>query len=293
MTTDALLSHQPDELLTAFIQRFNDLQDEFFALNTENALLREQAQTATVLSQQLEGYKRQCAAHIETETKLHDQITALTAENAECRELAVMAEKTAQKTIGVSAELTKSKNMIKALQDELKALRALNPQKMKNQIARLKEKDAEQKKRIATQEQVIKVSKQATTLMQKQLNESYDKISSLGKELAHEQGSGLFHKGDHHLIVWPQKTRMQKPDGSIFEGRSLLYLHQSGRGGLITYDPAEGAKLCAAPRGGIRPSADCVEFAQNWLFNVNELQNGVVTDADMIAINYNGSEVAA
>lgn len=156
-------------------------------------------------------------------------------------------------------------------------------------MKRLKDKDTEQKRRIASQEQVIKTLRHTAEQKGIQQNQAFDKIASLKKQLAHDTGSGLYHNGEHHLIIWPQKTKMQDTDGNVFEGRSLLYLHQSGRGGLMTYNPGtEQVNLCAAPRGGLRPSEDLKQFAQNWLFKVNELQDGTVKEEDMIPVNYNG-----
>ena len=114
-----------------------------------------------------------------------------------------------------------------------------------------------------------------------------NKVAELQHKLEQNTGSGLYHNGEHHLIIWPQKTKMQREDGTTFESCSLLYLHQSGRGGLISHDPQDGAQLCAAPKGGLRPSKDTLDFAQNWLRQVNEVQNGLVTDADMIPVNFN------
>ncbi|EGQ9818927.1 hypothetical protein FV768_23710 [Vibrio parahaemolyticus] len=82
---------------------------------------------------------------------------------------------------------------------------------------------------------------------------------------------------------------MEDENGNRFEGRSLLYLHRSGRGGLMNYNPETGeVNLCAAPRGGLKPSEDVRSFAANWLYKVNAIQDGIVHEDDMIPVNYNG-----
>ena len=110
----------------------------------------------------------------------------------------------------------------------------------------------------------------------------------LQRQLAHDTGSGLYHNGEHHLIIWPQKTKMERPDGSVFESRALLYMHQSGRGALVSYNDQDGTALCASPKGGLKPSKEVMEFAHNWLFKVNSLQGGTVQESDMVPVDFNG-----
>lgn len=117
----------------------------------------------------------------------------------------------------------------------------------------------------------------------------------LQRQLAHDTGSGLYHNGEHHLIIWPQKTKFQRQDGSTFEARSLLYMHQSGRGGLFTYSEEGGTVFATSPKPGLKPSKEVQEFAHNWLFKVNALQDGIVRESDMVPVDFNGyaSEQAA
>lgn len=278
ITHDQLLTANPDELLAAFVTRFNDLSVSH----------DEQATLIGLLEQQLDGYKRQ--AHAQAE-----ELDVINAENKECRELAKQAEVIANKAIAVTRERDKLKDQVKALQQELTKLKGGdNPKKLRDQIKRIKEKDQEQKKRITKLENDAKQYRRELTETRKQQQQGFAKIAELQKQLAHDTGSGLYHNGKHHLIIWPQKTKMQDANGNIFEGRSLLYLHQSGRGGLMTYNPdTEQVNLCAAPPGGLRPSEDLKDFAQNWLFKVNELQEGIVKEEDMRPVNYNSELDAA
>ena len=126
------------------------------------------------------------------------------------------------------------------------------------------------------------------TTIQRQAIEAHGKIEQLQRQLAHDTGSGLYHNGEHHLIIWPQKTKLQREDGSTFEGRSLLYMHQSGRAALFYYNEQDGTVLAPSPKGGLKPSAAVQEFAHNWLFKVNSLLGGVVHPADMEPVDYNG-----
>jgi len=277
LTHEQLTEQAPDQLLAAFVERFNDLT--FHA--------EEQGTLIALLNQQLDGYKRQC--HSQTA-----QINDLEKENSTCRDMALQAEGIANKSIALQRERDKLKDQVKQLQQQYTQLKGGdNPKRLREQIKRLKEANSKHQARVKTLEHDGAKYRAELSQREKKVNEADAKIITLQKQLSHDTGSGLYHNGPHHLIVWPQKTKMQRPDGSIFEGRSLLYLHQSGRGGLITFDPEAGAKLCAAPKGGLRPSGDCVDFAHNWLYKVNELQDGIVRETDMMPINYNPELSAA
>lgn len=175
----------------------------------------------------------------------------------------------------------------------MRELNQLNPKKLKEQIKRVKEANEKSQARCSKLELEAKEYRKEITHLTEQRNIAVNKVAELKHKLDHNTGAGLYHNGEHHLIIWPQKTKMQREDGTQFESRSLLYLHQSGRGGLITHDPQDGAQLCAAPKGGLRPSKLTLDFAQNWLSQVNDIQNGVVTDADMIPVNFNADHQPA
>ncbi|EGR2700624.1 hypothetical protein DUG79_25740 [Vibrio parahaemolyticus] len=276
-TLEALLQHSGDDLLDAFLQTYNQQNADWDDMVAENERLQ----------QQLDGYKRQAHAQV-------DEIEELKKENAFCRDMALKAEGIANKSIGIQQELDRTKVMNKSLMDEIKELKKLNPKKLKEQNKRQQAKALEKDKRIKQLETYLKETGKEVKELKVKLNQSIGKIAQLKKQLAHDTGSGLYHNGEHHLIIWPQKNKMQDANGNIFEGRSLLYLHQSGRGGLMTYNPdTEQVNLCAAPRGGLRPSEDLKDFAQSWLTKVNVVQEGIVKEEDMIPVNYNPEFEAA
>lgn len=270
--TEALTRADSSQLLEAFIHKFNDVIEESDL----------QAGEINQLADQLAGYKRQCQAQTE-------EIRLLKEENSACRNLALEAETIANKSLGLQRERDKLKDQVKQLQEQYTQLKGGdNPKRLREQIKRLKEANTKHQTRAKTLTSDGAKYRAELSQREKAINERDREIDQLKKQLSHDTGSGLYHDNQHHLIIWPQKTKMQRPDGVIFEGRSLLYLHESGRGGLITFDPENGAALCAAPRGGLRPSNDCVDFAQNWLYKVNELQDGIVKEVDMVPVNYNG-----
>lgn len=270
----ALASADSTDLLEAFIHKFNGVIEES----------DDQAGQINILNSQLDGYKRQC--HAQTE-----EIQKLKEENQFFRDMALKAENIANQSSGLQQELARAKATIKSLSEQLKELNQLNPKKLKEQNKRQQQKAIEKDKRIKQAELALKDAGKALKDSKAETQQAIAKIAELKKQLAHDTGSGLYHNGEHHLIIWPQKTKMQDSEGRIFEGRSLLYLHQSGRGGLITYNPETNqANLCAAPKGGLRPSAECREFATDWLYKINEIQEGIVKEEDMMPVNYNGAD---
>ena len=270
-TFDQLLAADPNELLAAFVTRFNDV----------TGALEEVDHNLVIMTQERDGANRLVLSQ-------RDEITQLTADLDLAKRNLTGAEDIAIKAVALKNENDKYKSQVKTLQQEITKMRGEgNPKRLREQIARIKVKDGEQKTKIKRLETEAKAYRRDVATAKTERNQAVDKVRELQQQLSHDTGSGLYHNGEHHLIIWPQKTKMQRPDGSIFEGRSLIYLHQSGRGGLMTFDPEDGTHLCSTPKGGLRPNKDVVEFANDWLFKVNMVQDGIVKNDDMIAVNYN------
>jgi len=99
---------------------------------------------------------------------------------------------------------------------------------------------------------------------------------------------GIFHKGDHHAVTWPQLMTLENQKGERFNQRPLLYMHQSGRGALLTLDPDDRTLTMAkAPAGGLKPPKELLEFAGEWLHRVNIEQGGQIKPLDLECRNYN------
>ncbi|MGI1970749.1 hypothetical protein ACRN9N_20285 [Shewanella baltica] len=275
---ESLLNCEADRLLVAFINRFNDLTQAY-----------ENIDTALKLSEQMgEGWKR---AHTEKQNELTELIKLnelIESENKRCRELALEAERIANASVAVQRERDTLKTQLKVVQQELTKLKGSdNPAKLREQIHNVKTKNAALVKSEAQAKRDGALLRKERDQARTETQRAIDKIKALHKELAHNTGAGIFHKGQDHLIIWPQNLTMAREDGSTFSGRGLLYLHKSGRGGLMTYDPSTGTHLCAAPKQGLKPSNDTIDFAHNWLYKVNEIQTGIVHDDDLKSIDYN------
>lgn len=271
-TVEALENAQPHELLSAFVVRFNDLSDQLDEVSQERDELS--IQTAAKHTQILD---------------LQARIVDLEKENDLCRSAALEAERIAHNIIALKGEKNRLQEQLAQLQQVLASYGGVaGLKKLKEQVKRLQDGNADKEARLRQLQQDNSKYRHDLTATQRQTIEAHAKIDELQRQLAHDTGSGLYHNGEHHLIIWPQKTKLQREDGSTFEGRSLLYMHQSGRAALFYYNEQDGTVLAQSPKGGLKPSAATQEFAHNWLFKVNSLQGGVVHPADMEPVDYNG-----
>lgn len=275
------------DTLTKFVEQYNAEQIEQEQQATIHALYRQNtSDEIAILKSKLEAEKRFNA-------ELQDQAKQDAIDLNRAAKAVENGVKLASQTTALNNTIASLQSQLKTAQEKVRELNQLNPKKLKEQIKRVKEATEKSQARCSKLEIEAKEYRKEIAHLSEQRNIAVNKVAELKHKLDHNTGAGLYHNGEHHLIIWPQKTKMQREDGTQFESRSLLYLHQSGRGGLITHDPQDGAQLCAAPKGGLRPSKATLEFAQNWLSQVNDIQNGVVTGADMIPVNFNADHQPA
>lgn len=271
-TVEALENAQPHELLSAFVVRFNDLSDQLDEVSQERDELS--IQTAAQQTQILD---------------LQARLADIEQENESCREAARKAARIGSESIALQTEKARLQEQLNQLQQVVSSYGGVNGiNKLKEQVKRLQNGNAEKDARISQLERDNSKARHDLTISQRQAIEAHTKIDLLQRQLAHDTGSGLYHNGEHHLIIWPQKAKFLRPDGTTFEARSLLYMHQSGRGGLFTYSEEGGTMFAASPKPGLKPSKEVQEFAHNWLFKVNSLQGGIVHESDMVPVDFNG-----
>lgn len=276
---EALKLAQPHELLAAFVSSFNDLGHQL-----------------DEVSQERDELEIQVAAAATSQAALLARIADLEQENERCCDAARKAEKFGNQAGALLVEKTRLQEQLNQLQQVIATYGGVNGiDKLKEQNKRLKSGNTEKDARISQLERDNSKVRHDLTTAQRQSIEAHTKIDLLQRQLAHDTGSGLYHNGEHHLIIWPQKTKFQRPDGTTFESRSLLYMHQSGRGALFTYSEEGGTVFAASPKPGLKPTREVQEFAHNWLFKVNSLQGGIVHESDMVPVDFNGyaSEQAA
>lgn len=277
------------ELLTSFIHSYNAEQSQLEQQEQMHEIYKANTQDEiALLKSKLEAEKR-------LTTKLQEDINQ---NNIDLNKAAqavedglLIAKK--QTALNKKIDTLESKNaslneQLKTAQKKVTELNQLNPKKLKEQNKRQKDANEKAQARAKHLEQSLKETRKEKSELSNALQKAAITIGNLRHELDRNNGTGVYHDGDHHLIIWPQPIKIKREDGSDFQGRTLLYLNQSGRGGLIAQDSDLNAHLCAAPKGGLRPSKSTLEFAGKWLAQVNEVQGGVITDADIIPINLNG-----
>ncbi|GEK08908.1 hypothetical protein [Pseudoalteromonas peptidolytica] len=271
----AAMNQEPHVVIEAAVTAFNKQIEESEQLADE----------LEVLKSQLAGYKRQVAKQTDQILELKE-VDAKSQADLERSEVALkQALKEAQKHAATQRELIHCKNQLSELQ---KQWREANPKKLQAQIKRTKESKEKFEARCKKLETEAQEYKKEIAHHKDRVNTATNKVIELSKKLAFTHGTGLYHNDNDHLIYWPQQTKMEREDGSTYTSTSLLYMHQSGRGAIISQDPElGGAQMCAAPRGGLKPKQSTLEFASNWLMKVNDLQGGEVREEDMIPVNHN------
>lgn len=275
------------DTLSRFVEQYNAEQIQIEQQAQIHALYKQNTQDEiAILKSKLEAEKRFNA-------DLQDQAKQDAIDLNRAAKAVENGVKIASQTTALNNTIASLQSQLKTAHEKVRELNQLNPKKLKEQIKRVKEANEKSQARCSKLELEAKEYRKEITHLTEQRNIAVNKVAELKHKLDHNTGAGLYHNGEHHLIIWPQKTKMQREDGTQFESRSLLYLHQSGRGGLITHDPQDGAQLCAAPKGGLRPSKAALDFAQTWLSQVNDIQNGEMTDADMIPVNFNADHQPA
>lgn len=276
------------DLLAAFVGKFNDFVGEFDYLASERDLLRYQfdslktnQQEIALLKSQLDGYKRQCSQQ-------DDDLAMLTKSWSE----ALKTEQAAHNATKARLIMVEKNNAGQS--KELQELRQLNPQKLKEQIKRVKDASTDKDATIARLEREAEQYRQDLKSKQKDLNSAIDKIRYEQSMGLNNSAVGIYHKGDHHLVTWPQLMTIATEDGLVKQ-RPLIYMHNSGRGALLTINPtSKEVHMAESPKGGLKPPMELLEHAGMWLYNVNVTQKTLVTNSDFCVVDLNaGSNVTA
>ncbi len=260
------------ELLTAFVNEYNVEQEH--AEKIEQRLV-----TAELIILQ---QKEQIA-------ELARKVTEQDADLITASKGIADAEKLQKHHLAKQSEVMLLKNQLKDTQQALTmANNAGLLKKQKEQIRRVKEASELKDKKISNLERKLNEANNDLTHANADKAACKKIVEKLKQKELKNEAQGLYHHGDHHLVIWPQKAEMLRPDGSTFQGTNLLYLHQSGNGAFITFDPQNNkSMLCPPPENGLNPSSEVKEFAHNWLFRVNQLQQGEIKDNDRVPLDYN------
>lgn len=290
---------QPLELTNDAANSLEHFIGQFNAMTQDSDRM---ADTINHLNAKLEDYhhhKNRADGYANQIVEMEVEIGSLNDQVEEMKGILLVAEKVANAKLklekdnqALTRELDMSRNRAKELQRQLNELKGGdNPQKLRNQIQRIKEKSKEKDTKNARLEREAKQYRQDIQDLKVKQNQAIEKIKTLKAEKQNIDFTGLYHSGDHHLILWPQViSSKSEDDGSIHQSRALLHMHQSGTARLITFDVNNNASvLHKAPAGGVRLTKEVRQFADDWLFNVNVTQKGNVTPRDLMQTDLNNA----
>lgn len=265
------------DLLAALVDAHNEMSAEMDSRGDEIALLKSQ----------LDGYKRQVA-----EQAIELQEAKKDAQRYD--EMIKALAKERQHSENLQRELNLSNATNKGAQQELQQLRQLNPQKLKEQIKRVKEQNESLTARVGQLERDATDYIADIRAGRERAQQTHARIMQLELEKQNASAVGIYHKGDHHLVTWPQLMSLQTSSGAVVTQRPLLYMHQSGRGALLTLDPdTMELSMAASPKAGLRASDDALQVAGQWLYKVNQVQGTNLTPEDLVVIDHNKNLEAA
>lgn len=284
------LTNLAADTLESFIGHFNkmvkDSDDMAETINHLNAKLEDYHHHKN----RAEGFANQMVGMEKEIASLQDEIERLKGNLLTAEKIAVANKKLEQDNQASARELEMSRNRAKELQRQLNEIKGGdNPKKLREQVKRIKEKSKEKDAKIDRLEREAKQYRHEIQDFKAQQNQAIEKIKQLKLEKQNMDFTGLFHKDDHHLILWPQVITSQNADtGETHQSRTLLHMHQSGTARLISYDMDNNAIIThKAPAGGVRIPKDVQQFAEDWLFNVNVTQGGDVTPRDLAKTDLN------
>lgn len=265
------------DLLAALVDAHNEMSAEMDSRGDEIALLKSQ----------LDGYKRQVAEQaIELQEAQQDE--------QRYDEMIKALAKERQHSENLQRQLNLANATNKGAQQELQQLRQMNPQKLKEQVKRVKEQNESLTARVAQLEREATGYIADLRAGRERAQQAHAKIMQLQLENQNASAVGIYHKGDHHLVTWPQLMSLQTSSGAVVTQRPLLYMHQSGRGALLTLDPdTMELSMAASPKAGLRASDDALQVAGQWLYKVNQVQGTNLTSDDLVVIDHNKSLEAA
>lgn len=285
-----LLNNTAAESLEDFIGNFNLMvQDSDRMAETINTLHQE---VATLQAERLRANSLAEANALQAEMNRE-----LQAKIVHLNELLASTDQVAQRAAELETEnskLTLQCSVLQAKQKELERknkelLGADNPKRLRDQIKRIRDKSTSKDKTIDQLQTEAKQYRAESREQQIKLNNAIQKIRSLQNEQLTPNLPGLYHRGEHHVIFWPEELTCQNAEtGHLTSCYGLFYMHQSGAGKLLTFD-RQNSELVAhsAPKGGLKLPNDVKEFAKDWLKRVNITQGGKVSIDDLKQTNLN------
>lgn len=131
------------------------------------------------------------------------------------------------------------------------------PKKLRDKIKSYKDRLESQRLAADQQKRYYQDERKLTKQLKAQIAELENRLDVASINQIYRSGNDIVQTYPYHL-------------GGMVEGHDeqqtpLLYLHQSGRGGLILLNNDDEAELVDAPKGGLRPTKATLEHCGNWL----------------------------
>lgn len=187
------------------------------------------------------------------------------------------AEKNLQKIEQERRERDQAKNESKDLKIQLKAFKeiAASPKKVREKIKTLQDNVTKQRNAAETQKKNYLQERKDHEFTKKKLNDVAHKLAVSNISQAYSDGNDVVALFPHQL-------------GEGIEGFEagqipLLYMHRSGRGGLILLNEDGEAEFVKSPKGGLKPKASTLDHC-GVLLRRFKSQNWTLTNQDVEAI---------
>lgn len=236
------------------------------------------------------GYNQEAAEFDE----LLDRLEVMEAENLKLAELIknyeqgastvlAKADKSAQQLVQANRERDQAINKAKDQDILLRGFKeiAATPKKIREKIKGYQERLEKQKLASEQHKRQLAEERKKTAALRKVVSELTNRVDAACINQVYRSDGDIVQTYPYHL-------------GDMVAGHNekaipLLYLHQSGRGGLILLNDDGEAELVAAPKGGMRPKKSTLEHCGQWLRRVKE-NNWEIDGADLESLSH-GSEV--
>ncbi|MCH2057917.1 MAG: hypothetical protein MK214_15150 [Thalassotalea sp.] len=154
------------------------------------------------------------------------------------------------------------------------------PKKVREKIKGYQDRLEKQRLAAEQHKRNFNDERKTTAALRKEIAELTNRLDAAGINQVYREDNDIVQTYPYHL-------------GGMIEGYDprmtpLLYLHQSGRGGLILLNDEDEAELVETPKGGIRPKKATLEHCGQWLRRV-KANNWDVERADLESLSH-GSE---
>ncbi|WP_105215746.1 hypothetical protein [Pseudoalteromonas sp. T1lg22] len=157
---------------------------------------------------------------------------------------------------------------------------ASTPKKLREKIKSYQQRLERQRDAAEQHKRNYSAERKTTKQLQAHITELENRLNVASINQIYRNGADIIQTYPYHLggMVAGHDER-QTP---------LLYLHQSGRGGLILLNQDDEAELVEAPKGGLRPTKATLEHCGNWLRRAKA--NNWQTDVKDLAALAQGSD---